>query len=339
MSRINSVAAALGVLAVALPGLAWAHATPTAASVKTHVRAADEALSATGALAGKGKDAKAQRLFRAGRVQLREGQAEAAALVRGADSAPERTVAAQAVALVAGERDRWIEVLPALLEEVDGRFELGAAAALSADVDGRAAAVGMLVSLLDQGLPAKAEQEAARALFELTRGRDEEIAAILETLASDDVAAAVETRLLGCLEQIVQEQAEAAELLASVADEVSAQAAAILERATEQIAAEQRAVYEALLAGGGTLDPDGRAALEQIARRAAPTAADGDVQPPLAGPGSGDGTGVEGQRESGSGSETGNETGGSVPPAEGQPEGGSSSGGEQPAGGGGYSSR
>lgn len=332
MSRLKMVVGVVG-LALALPAASWAHAQPSVAAVQTHVRASDKAFDAAVAQARKSKDVKAQRFFQAGRAQLAQAQADTAKLVRGADSGQERAVAAQAVELMADEREEWIAGLPELLAEVEGGFEAKAAAALLADAKGRDAALETLVTMLEQGVPEQAQPRVARAAAELAGEREDEIAAILELLNGDEVGKPAKARLLACLEAIVDGQAEAAEQLAGAADEVSAQTAAILAQAYEQIADEQQTVAKAITAAGNKPGGGYRSAFEQLAQQAQQTSerlettdypqpGPGQEGGEQSGSGSSEGTGSDGgQNGYGSGEGTGSD--GSAAPEPSQPEQGS----------------
>lgn len=337
MSKTRFLVGAVAALTLAVPGMAAAHGTPTPTVVKMHVSASDKALDTAAMHARKGQDAMAGRQFGIGRAQLAQAKADAAKLVRSADSPQERAAAARAQELVADEQNEWIDELPALLPLVEGRFEMRLSAALFADVSGREAALETLVSLLEQGVPAEAQVKVAKAISELATQRDAEVDAVLETLAGGKVEQASKTRLVACLSKIVQGQAKAAKRFAAVAETVTPEAAAVFEQAYRKILSEHGVEYKAIAAGADEVGAAYRVALKRIGAQAQQAGRQLEAEYPQggfsgsgSGSGSGGGSGGSGDGD-GSGEQSGGSgdgSGGSTPPAPSEPT--QPAGGEQP---------
>lgn len=271
-SRMIGAALAIGAIG-ALPGAASAHPEVAIASVKAHTDRVDAALAQATSLFAAGRDAKAEAAFGRSRSQTALAVAEAAKLVRLADTPAERAAAARALRLVATARAERIPFVVDLLGPADAAAERAIAKAALADARGRDTAIAVLNTLLKRGVPAGAQVGIGRAIITLSTDRDDEVKAEAKAAASAEVSAKSAATLAATIDVTLRGQARATAVLTALKDRLAAASARGLDRAIAAIAAEQEKAAEAIAAAAPGMPAPVAEFVGKVADRAADQAA------------------------------------------------------------------
>ena len=244
-SRMIGAALAVGAL-VASPGVASAHPAAAIASVEAHTDRADAALTQATSLFAAGRDARGATAFGRSRSETGLAVAEAAKLVRRADTPPERAAAARALRLVATARAKQIPDLVRLLGPAEATAERAIAKAALADARGRDTAIGVLSALLTKGVPAGAKVGIGRAIASLSVDRADEVLVEAQAAASTEVSAASAATLATTIDITLRGQVRATAVLTALKGRLPAAASKGLDRALAAIADEQQDASEAI---------------------------------------------------------------------------------------------
>jgi hypothetical protein len=201
--------------ALAFPAAAAAHIDVAVSSVRAHTDHADAALERAVALYEQNAQQRATRSLNRSRSQLGKATAEAAKLLRSADTPAERVAAARALRLVASQRHENIEQLVGVLPEATSSVENTIARAALTDTRGRDNALAILQALLGQ-VPADAVQGINRAIAALSTDRSAEVRVEARALTSARVSARAKRTVARSLARSVDGQTTAAEKLAQL---------------------------------------------------------------------------------------------------------------------------
>lgn len=288
-ARTTFTATGLAALALVFPTGAAAHIDTAVSSVQAHTDKADSALHRAVSLFDANRDRRAQNALTRSRRQVGKANREAAKLRRQADRRREHAQAQRALRIVASQRDSNIETLLGALDEASGKVENKVAKAALTDTRGRDKAIAVLQALLDEPLPAQAEDGIMKAMASLAQDRGGELEAAGEALASDEVSPKSKRKVVRAVEHSVDGQATAAaritELLES--EDMPEQSKFGLDRALKAIIAEQEAVAETLQEFSDQMPPRIREFVEQIvelAQENAQSLRDERPDPPAADP-------------------------------------------------------
>jgi hypothetical protein len=255
--------------ALAFPAGAAAHIDVAVSSVRAHTDRADAGLDRAVALYERNAQQRATRSFRSSRRQLGKATAEAAKLLRTADTPAERVAAARALRLVAAQRDENIEQLVGVLPEATNSVENPIARAALADTRGREKALAILGALLFW-VPDEAKQGINRALLALSTDRSTEVRVEARALTSARVSASAKRTVAHSLARSVEGQATAAEKIAALIANPATPAAAKpgLMRAYDAIIADHGSVVDILSRFSDRMPAFVRSFVEQIITQA-----------------------------------------------------------------------
>jgi hypothetical protein len=279
-TRTLGAALAAGAL-VALPAAASAHPVDAAAKVTAQTERADAALDRAADLFAAGRERPAVGALHRSQAALRHAVKTTARVVRKADTAEERGLAASAVITVATEMDEEIPTLVGLLDTArSARADLRLARAALADARGREKAIEILNDLVEAGLPAESQAAAAAAITALSTDRTAEIAKATAALQDPDTSAATGRTIRLTITVTLNGQGRAADILRQLIEQLPDAARDGLQRALDAVRAEREQSAEGLDEASERM-PDGmRKFIDRLAHRHMAPPADDDATAP-----------------------------------------------------------
>jgi hypothetical protein len=242
-SRTLAAAVAAGAL-IAIPATASAAPGPSAASVKAYTVKADAALDRAVAMFEKDNDRAGIRQFRLSRAWLGKAKMMSTRLANRADTAGERTRAANAWRLIALQRDENMDELVALFDKVNAAVDKMVAQALLADTKHRDAAIATIQELIDAGVNPKVETSLNELIAHFSSGRATEIGQQMNALAEVKLPTEAQKAVAMAIQTSLASQARAAALLNGLIPQLPDASRTQLQAALDMVHDQLQAAYE-----------------------------------------------------------------------------------------------